>query len=266
MVCYDCADHFEYSGAIRGYGSRFSALDAELSASDITRENRLIGFEAEVEVVGDETRQSMAREVTDAGRGLVMCKEDSTIRNGFEIVSVPMTWRAIKDKEQEIANIFALRSKGLRADDRRNTGFHVHMTRSQFSNDDLYRMLRFFQRNDDQLVAFSRRERRELREWADMPNLTIEQARHAVNSGRGYGRNTALNLTNSTTVEIRLWNGTVRIERVFARLEFCRAIAEFIKKDGRRDWIHFDEYVSNHPREYGYLVGEMRDLEIGGNR
>ena len=85
-------------------------------------------------------------------------------------------------------------------------------------------------------MLFSRRTNQEIESWArSRKSETSNKAwiKKAVKDSKGYqehgARYYAVNLTNSETVEIRLWKGTLNPETFEATLRFTARLAEICK-------------------------------------
>lgn len=125
----------------------------------------------------------------------------------------------------------------------RDCGFHIHLSRSFFSEDDLTKMVRFFYANTGFIRKISQRGRCYFfNEYATpylrdnygniIPSnkLTKRKCKTIVNNFNPYGRWSALNLCPSKTVEIRIFQGTTNKKLILAYLEFCVAVALYTKR------------------------------------
>ena len=88
------------------------------------------------------------------------------------------------------------------------------------------RILYFFEKHWEELLKFSRRTHRQMEQWAnrygyrDSPSEILD---HAKKGFRGF-RYTAVNLTNSATVELRLFRGSLRFLTVVSALQLVERI------------------------------------------
>ena len=97
-------------------------------------------------------------------------------------------------------------------------------------------MLYIFEKYRPELMLFSRRTKQESESWARSRKSEISNKawiKKAVKDSKGYqehsARYYAVNLTNSETVEIRLWKGTLNPETFEATLRFTARLAEICK-------------------------------------
>ena len=127
----------------------------------------------------------------------------------------------------------------LRSHDTDTCGFHIHIDREYFENrqdSEAAKLLYIFEKYRPELMLFSRRTKQESESWArSRKSETSNKAwiKKAVKDSKGYqehsARYYAVNLTNSETVEIRLWKGTLNPETFEATLRFTARLAEICK-------------------------------------
>ena len=113
-------------------------------------------------------------------------------------------------------------------------GLHVHVNRDAFGNTEeahdavIARILYFFEKNWEELLKFSRRTPRQLERWAtrygykDQPKELLDHAK------KGYhgGRYTSVNLTNTDTIEFRIFRGTLKYNTLIATLQLLDRICD----------------------------------------
>ena len=213
------------SGLIESYGykpePRFFATQPN--------ERLFMGFELEVEArqgdlnTGAETIISIINSQTEH----IYLKEDSSINFGFEIVTHPMTLDYFSTKFPW-SGIEALRQQGFRSWDTSTCGFHVHMSRSAFRNRaHLLAFTYLINRNG----ALSRTIAGRNSDYGDISDNSRRDNNQIIKHRRGYGGNryNAVNLCNTDTVEIRMFKGSLKVERIKSYLEFCHAAFEYSK-------------------------------------
>ena len=85
------------------------------------------------------------------------------------------------------------------------------------------------------MVKFSRRTMNQIENWAERVELDAEQSdtpatiNLKVKDKKG-NRYVAVNLCNTNTIELRLFNGSLRKDTVLATLELCRNLAKAAKE------------------------------------
>ena len=105
-------------------------------------------------------------------------------------------------------------------------GLHVHISRLAFGctyeqqEAAIARLLYFVEKFWAELLRFSRRTQSQMNRWAARYGIRLtpsEQMSHAKNSCAG--RYTAVNLTNSDTIEIRMFRGTLKLNTLKATVQ-----------------------------------------------
>lgn len=220
-----------------------------------SREHLTFGVELECEPRNDGGSVRMdAYELSDRideiPGGRTYCKSDGSLSDGVEIVSHPgtlahhmyvMHWRQIQRTCEKA---------GFRSHDAANSGLHVHVGRAQLGStdaerDDVTRKVQvLFALYTAELTRFSRRRRSCLEQWAPIARLgvTPDDIRH-VSSGAQLAswayarvpayrsnhndRYTAVNVTNSATIEIRIFRGTLKRDTLIAAIQLVSNVFEY---------------------------------------
>ena len=240
--------------------------------------NLYLGFELETEVAEadsdmfNEYADNTADLLTRESRGFL--KYDGSLEHGFEIVTQPHTLEAYMS-EFPFEVIDDLRRNGFRSWNTDTCGFHVHVSRTAFGWDHTQRkqsgkteahMLRFTKLIYDNRHHVRRLAGRSSSQWAsfdDAGRLTqkIKQG-HQSN-----GRYSAVNVSNTHTLEVRVFRGSMRIERIKSYLEFVHSAVEYTRELsvspnnntlvwGRyRKWLHQDQ-----AEKYPHLVSLLSNL------
>lgn len=231
--------------------------------------NRLLGVELEVDEGGKDN--SNAKEVIEImGEDHVYCKHDGSLRDGFEIVSHPatldyhiqsMNWGEVLDY---------LRDEGYESHDAGTCGLHVHLSRRGFGDIEeeqelgIAKILYFFERHWDKIVKFSRRTPSQLDEWAarylrsepKSPDAVLDYAKSDMSRYR------CVNLCNHSTVEVRVFRGSLIYETFIATLQFCNLLYDIAEMPLERimdiTWNQFKEMGSKYKEFTSYM--ERRGL------
>lgn len=193
-------------------------------------------FGVELEVDGGDDPDETASDVEDIAEGRVYCKHDGSLNKGFEIVSHPgtlahhmydMRWKGICAKCE---------NADFRSHDTETCGLHIHVGKKQLGAecDDreavAARLVVLAARLWSDLVVFSRRKESRLEEWAACPNVDItcpiDLQERALRTQR-YGRYQAVNLTNSSTIEFRLFRGTLKRDTIIASLQLVNNLCKY---------------------------------------
>lgn len=185
-------------------------------------------------------------------------KEDSSINHGFEIVTHPMShdWAATRFPWEMLTK---LRGMGCSPD---GNGLHVHVSRAGFDGPvHIYRWLKFFHRNQREVISIARRESRD---WAAFSDASRRNAKGFA-KGQAWGdRYSAINTNPTTTLELRIFASSLDEQEVKAALDLAVASVEYTRTLSTRDiachggwrWAAFRGWVECRP-EYAALAREM---------
>jgi hypothetical protein len=200
-------------------------------------------------------------------------KDDGSLNDGFEIVTHPHTLEAYQtDFNWEF--ISKLKRGGFRSWNTDTCGLHVHVSRTAFGEG-----VPAWNRVDrDQLIL--RKQAHELRFMKLIYDNQRQVERIAGRSGNNYasfgdkgklvsklkygtqsdGRYSAINTENDATLEVRVFKGSLRKERVLSALEFVTASVEYTRnlkvtsKNQALSWLRFTAYVSENLETYPNLA------------
>ncbi len=172
-------------------------------------------------------------DIANADAENLYIKTDGSLDDGLELVTHPMTltyrlnempWAAVLHKAQEMD--YLSHAAGT-------CGLHVHISRLAFGctyvqqEAAIARLLYFVEKFWAELLRFSRRTQSQMNRWAARYGMKLtptDQMSHAKNSCAG--RYTAVNLTNSDTVEIRMFRGTLKLNTLKATLQMVNHLVE----------------------------------------
>ena len=247
--CYDSSDICEHTsyGNNRGFKSKNHDPDHRPH----------MGIEIEFELEG-----ACPEEVHDIvfdNLSNVDLKEDTSMDNGMELVSCPMTLDYFNDEVEKWNSILSsLEIEGCRSGERDradNAGIHVHVERRYLSEDAVDRMILFFsahQANIEDLAG------RCDNEYSVFPKLDMSSQ---FNMGRSIthhrntaGRYYAVNTKNSETIEIRVFDGTLDIASIKLNLQFVNAMYTFCKLNESIDTIlDWQAFIASADRDFKEL-------------
>ena len=188
------------------------------------------GCEIEMEGCGD-TGDILA---TVEGNRDGHAESDSSLDEGLELITQPATLDAWRGQYgTRVAQYVArLNREGLSANSY-NAGQHVHVSRTAFTDaKHLARFAAYFQHNRAHVVAVSGRggESDNYASLSPFGRGDLAALAKRGRSQRGYGdRMRAVNMTNTATVEVRIWAGTDRAEETLGALEYVAALIEYTR-------------------------------------
>lgn len=195
---------------------------------------RYLGVELEIDNGGKD--HYAANHILNAANGNaehLYIKSDGSLDCGMELVTHPMTldyhmnfmpWDDILDEAKHL---------GYLSHKSQTCGLHIHISRKAFGDSELEqectiaRLLYFIEKFWPELLRFSRRTESQINHWAARYGMKLspwEMMSCAKNSCAG--RYMAVNLTNYTTVEIRIFRGTLKLNTLLATLQMVNAICD----------------------------------------
>lgn len=232
--CQDCYDDIG-SDYIEDYSYK---PDPEFLGE--TDESLYLGVELEVD--NGCNLKATTKELYDGFPNIYLKHDGSLTSSGFEIVSYPATleyhtsdlgWKELMDVCLE---------NDYRSHDTTTCGLHIHLSRAflgateQEQELNIAKLIILFDRFwDSHLVPFSRRDYNALQSWADKPCvecLDTDSEIEVVDKIKQYrcsGRYKAINLLNYSTIEFRLFRGTLKFSTFLASLQFVVTITRFVK-------------------------------------
>jgi hypothetical protein len=179
-------------------------------------------------------------------------------------------------KEFSWESFAQFRKDGLRSWNTSTCGLHVHVSRDAFGvpydnrTDNFSRHIRTRQAhelrfikliydNERQVCRLAGRKSDSYANFQDRNNLT-----NKVFRGRDIGgRHAAVNTYNDSTLEVRIFKGSLKHERVLMALEFVHSAVEYtrdLKVNGKNhalSWLAFSGYVHANQEQYPNLFAFM---------
>lgn len=258
-----------------------------------SREGLYFGLEQEVEARPGQDPHDLTKAVLSLDKhGLLYAKSDSSMFNGVEFVSHPMSFSWFMNnypvdlaaKLQELAD--------NQWGGKFTCGVHCHLSRDAFSAYHLFKFVQFFTNNiqfiqevagRDDWCDDARRGRHQIAQYekdaigmkrvrdrrtGDIVMSADARIKDLSAAGKGNhpwdmpdNRYVAVNLQNRATVEVRVFRGTVKLERLRAYVQFVHAlygytkIAKWHSKDTMRGLteVGFRAWIRDYPVRYGDL-------------
>ena len=228
-------------------------------------------FGVELEIDGGGTDRYNAEKllnIANADAENLYIKTDGSLDDGLELVTHPMTltyhlnempWAEVLRKAQSMD--YLSHAAGT-------CGLHVHISRLAFGctyeqqEAAIARLLYFVEKFWAELLRFSRRTQSQMNRWAARYGMKLtptDQMCHAKNSCAG--RYTAVNLTNSDTVEMRMFRGTLKLNTLKATLQMVNHLCEVavsLSDSEVQDMSWFDFLDTVHEPELIQYLKERR--------
>lgn len=271
--CSDCAP----ASLLHDYGYKpdpvFGTTDEMDGASFYDGADLTFGVELECDG-GDSVADALADidRITDR----CYCKHDGSLSDGYEIVTHPGTLAWHKERFPWAMVCKASSDNGFRSHDTNTCGLHVHVGRDQLGDNSCEtaaKMSLITYRLKDWFVRFSRRggESR----WAQYmePGLLL-RGRDAEFLREYYNllfrdRYIAVNVRNDSTVEVRIFRGTLNPSTVLACLELVNNLALYARDHELEDCLSvtWDEIVhyEEHEELTDYCSRRMTSSDLAIN-
>ncbi|XUX01222.1 MAG: amidoligase family protein [Dehalogenimonas sp.] len=246
--CYDCChndeddeDDDDYGSDIHGHGwhPRFQFLGTG---------KMFLGCELESDCYDSRRGAASALNELSPGEGLFWLQEDSSLNNGIEITTHPATlpyhltefpWRKI---------CVAVKDYGGKSHDSGNCGLHIHVNASYFGPIDypkwkqrVRKVVLLYERLWPSIWKFSRRKVNQLH-WCQsyFESSPAYRTRAAasmesidnnwLSNKECFSRYYAVNLSNSKTIEFRIFRGSLVPETIFSCLELTALLCSLTYK------------------------------------
>ena len=225
--CETCWNEISGRAAIHEYSYR---PDAIFYGSN----DRYFGVELEIDCAGkDPDYARIILDVANENTEHLYIKSDGSLNDGMELVTHPMTLDYHLNSMPWCNVLAAARSLGYLSHKTTTCGLHVHISRRTFGATNIQqectiaRLLYFVEKFWPELLRFSRRTERQINRWAARygmkmsPQEVMDSAKYSHT-----GRYAAVNLTNYSTIEIRIFRGTLKLNTLLATLQMVNAICD----------------------------------------
>lgn len=235
---------------------------------------RYFGVELEIDGAGESDRNADAiLDIANVCHEHIYCKHDGSLRDGFEIVTHPMSldyhmkemsWREVLRKAI---------SMGYGSHREGTCGLHVHVSRNAFGNAYneqeavIARILYFVEWHWEELLRFSRRTQSQLDRWAarygykEQPKDILDHAKRGCHAGRY----TCVNLENYSTIEFRIFRGTLKYNTLIATLQLVNQICDVAisLSDEKLKALTWTDFVAGIDRKkYPELVQYLKERRL----
>jgi len=196
-----------------------------------------MGFELEVESNGSE--YGGPEHVYSVLGDLAYFKEDGSLDDGFEIVTHPMTLAYAHEMRWDWTQ--GLLDMGYRSWDRSSCGLHVHVDRRAFTGRlHQYSFTLLLMRNKALSYLVAGRQGSSYASFdRDVRAEIPKQMKGQYNNAQRYS---AVNVLPTSTLEVRMFRGSLKKERILAALEYVHSAVEYSR--GARSGVGAEEYLT----------------------
>lgn len=269
--CEDCYEEEEEESEMPGSAINSHGYDARraLRMLGSPEDGLHFGIELEVEVQSGK-RSVSSLSVQESLEGFAILKDDSSLKNGFEIVTAPAEyrlhykkWQPFFDKVKEYKSDY-----GMKSFDTTTCGMHIHFSRNAATEIQLAKIMCFLHNpvNKNFVETIAGRPANSYCKYTPKTFATAERETRSV-SGDRYQ---ALNITNKSTAEVRIFKGTLKQSSFFKNLEFVHALIHFTKPGSRTldnsiSYTKFLEWLKKYPAtttDYPNLLNFLLEKKI----
>ena len=198
-------------------------------------------------------------------------KSDGSLSDGMELVSHPCSLKYHRTRFPWGDIMHRAVRLGYRSHNTSTCGLHIHIGKQQLGDtieeqeEVISRILFFFESHWNELFNFSRRTVYAVDRWAarqgysDRPKDILDKAKKSSK-----GRYCCVNITNYSTVEIRLFRGTLKYNTFIASLELvdeiCRNAISLSDNDMHsQSW---NDFVTNIDPDYTELIQYLKERRL----
>ena len=238
--CFDDDEIEDYSCKLeplfRGDGNRFLGVEIELDCGGKDNDNAY-----RIKSIGNNQLEN------------IYIKADSSLDDGFEIVSHPMTLQYHMDEMDWESILQEAVNMGYRSDQTSTCGLHTHINRNAFGDNQaeqeevIGKILFFIEKHWAEMFRFSRRDSYNMNRWSARYGFekTGKEILDKAKSGNN-GRYVAVNLNNYHTIEFRLFRGTLKYNTFIAILQLVDEICNvaFSMSEREIDDMSWSSFVS----------------------
>ena len=254
--CYFCWECNERVNTIPSYHSHSYN---EFLTND-KNEKQFYGIELEVELERKYSTNKVAEEVTPIIEKEFFMEQDHSLRNGFEMISKPFSYNyMVENLESTIKDLCNKLDNSI--DENANTnGMHIHITKQNYSH--MFNMVCLVEYYQKQLTILSNRDRTQLRRWASFLTSANDKdllsERLIESELDDEFRYFACNISNSKTIEVRIFKATNDNKEILGRIELIHNMSEYAKENkinNFKDMPSFYEIATYKENKYvDYLL------------
>lgn len=281
--CLDCVPDEDSSSSKYVKNYDYKPYPNFLSEQKVPSERNALFMGVELEIDKGERPCACAEELAEIETydDEFYMKHDGSLEDvGIEIVSHPATLSYHLNRFQWKEVFSTAKKFGYKSHDAGTCGLHVHVSRAYLAADEngatseereelnTAKIILFVEKHWDEMVRFSRRDKYQLDGWAKCPDSAITPEDEIGNiKDKLYNltddRYQAVNLCNSSTIEFRLFRGTLNLNTFKATLEFVQLLCDYCKEHNLKEVLDssWDDLISW--REYPELATYLKERKMG---
>ena len=215
----------------------------EFLTTDKDNENTtLFGVELEVECDEEFTPKSVYENVEDIIEDEFYVEKDSSLINGFEIISKPFSYNYMVENLEDTFKELTKKLQYQINNKATSNGIHIHMTKKNYQHE-VY-MVALTEYYQKELTIISNREGKQLKRWAkflfekeDKDLLNLRMIENEMDNYRYF----ACNTSNTNTIEIRIFKSTNDYKMILGYVEIVANMCAYALEN------KIEEDLSNMP-------------------
>lgn len=227
------------------------------------------GVELEVDDGGkDNENAKRLKDIANVHGEHIYIKSDSSIDDGFEIVGHPMVLDYHMNKMDWESVLHEAVEMDYKSHDTSTCGLHIHVNRDSFGANQaeqeeiISRILFFVEKHWNEIFRFSRRTESNMNRWSC--RLGMEKSgKEILDKAKDCGnRYVAVNLRNYSTIEFRLFRGTLKYNTFIATLQFVSEICRvaLTMSEEEIDSMSWSEFVRSV--RYDELIQYLKERRL----
>ena len=237
--CDDCWSEHEHR-SFHDYGYK-PAPEFQYRSGEAGKASSLLTFGVELEVDCGDDHNDLADDLVQLNQPIYMKHDGPLGYEGVEIVTHPcsLAYHQYELRWAEISR--TCRSHDYKSHDAETCGLHIHIGRKQMGSSTEERqrtagnLVLLVDSIWSQLVTFTRRTDYQLSRWSERPctniipgvEYTDSELTNMALATRGRGRYQTVNLTNSSTVELRCFRGTLKRDTIIASIQLASNMTRY---------------------------------------
>jgi len=184
---------------------------------------------------------------------------ENGVEDEAEIVSHPATYKYLKEHPELWNDVLRYRHRGVISYRTGTCGIHIHLSRNYFTTEHLERFLQMIYCQSSFTYLISQRNSGALSQWArlyDRHNDNKRYTKRAIKEKMlkdrySHERYEAVNLSNTHTIELRLFRGTLNQTAFWKNIEYVQALVEFTKDANNKLTLSkFLNYIAENKDDY----------------
>ena len=177
-------------------------------------------------------------------------KHDGSLRDGFEIVTHPMSYPYLKETKLFENTLRELRKGGCKA--LVTCGMHIHISKSIFTSLHLFKLMKLVYENEYLFLKLAERSKRRADRWASFNEKRQKNIIYYAKEKYKSSKYEAINLCNRSTIEFRFMKSNLALAKFNKNIEIVLSAIEFSRNIGitKCNEDSYLKFISDHRKEY----------------